>query len=177
MAHDDPAKQDTFPRPSTTSPVTPQPDTTPDPRAWLEQFPPERRSPIANWFHLSIRSGVSVPAAVLVAVEATVQRRLAWRKDQDDSWLHLVLARLQDDRGRAMAYAQSVINYEALPPAARQRVKAERSVASLKDAMRGKTVTPAQRAYLSALGYTGPAPHDRAAASHLIDQLKSGGAR
>ena len=156
---------------------TPPHDLIPDPRAWLEHVPPERRSAIANWFHYSVRSGVPVPAAVLVAVDRTIQRRLAWRQDQDDDWLHLVLERLQDDRGGAMVYAQHVINYEALPREQQQRLKAERSFAYLRDAMRGKDVTPAQRAYLSALGYTGPAPHDRAAASHLIDTLKQGGAR
>jgi hypothetical protein len=141
--------------------------------------PPEHRSAVANWFHYSVRSGVPVPAGVLVAVEATVQRRLAWRKDLDDDWLHLVLARLHDDRRGAMVYAQSVINYEALPREQQQRIKAERSIAYLKDAMRGKDVTPAQLAYLRALGYLGPTPVDRAEASQLIDDLlqKKGGAR
>jgi hypothetical protein len=157
-------------------PVTPASDATPDPRAWLHHFPPERRSAIANWFHYSVRSGVPVAAAVLVAVEATVQRRLGWCTDQDQAWLYLVLAKLQDDRGGAMAYAHSVIEHEALPREQQQRIKAERSFAALKGAMRGKEVTPAQLSYLRALGYAGPAPGDRADASQLIDQLKRGGA-
>ena len=158
------------------APVTPAKNVAPDARAWLTHFPPERRSAVANWFHMSVRSGVPVPAAVLVAVEATVQRRLWWCKDLDDDWLHLVIARLQDDRGGAMVYAQSVIDYEQLPPEVKQRIKAERSFAYLRDIMRGKAVTSAQLSYLRALGYLGPAPHDRAAASQLIDTLKKGGA-
>ena len=113
-------------------------------------------------------------AAVLVAVERTVQRRLSWRSED---WLMLVLARLADDRRGAMAYAMHVIDYEALPKEARQRVKAERTFSYLKEAMRGKDVTPAQQAYLRALGYAGPAPADQAAASSLIDQLKKRGRR
>jgi hypothetical protein len=149
------------------------PPPAPDPRAWLEQFPPERRSAIANWFHYAVRSGVPVPAAVLVAVQSTVERRLHWRKDQDAEWLHLVLERLSGERSGAMAYAQSVIEYEALPPEARQRVKAERTFSYVKEAMRGKEVTPAQLAYLRALGYSGAPPADRAHASTIIETLKT----
>jgi hypothetical protein len=89
----------------------------------------------------------------------------------------VVLTKLHDDRGAAMAYAQSVIDYEALPPERRQKVKAERTFAVLKEAMRDKTVTERQRNYLKVLRYTGPEPKDRAAASALIDQLLKGRAR
>jgi hypothetical protein len=145
--------------------------TTHDPRMWLEHFPPAKKSAVANWFHFSVRSGVSVPAAVLVAVERTVERRLAWHRPGDD-WLHMVLEQLRDDRRGAMAYAQSVIAYEQLEPEARKRLKAERTFAALKEVMRGKEVTKAQLAYLQALGYRGAPPADRAQASHLIDQLR-----
>jgi hypothetical protein len=172
LPHSDPQQQSSPVTHAKTVALTPPPD----PRAWLEHFPPERRSAIANWFHYSVRSGIPVPAAVLVAGERTILRRLWWCKDLDDDWLHLVLARLQDARRGAMAYAQSVIEYEALPYEARRRLKAERSIAYLQDAMRGKAVTPAQLAYLRALGHSGEPPVDRAAASQLIDQLKKRGA-
>lgn len=125
------------------------------PRAWLEQFPAQHRSAIANWFHFSVRSGIFLPAAVLAAVESTIRRRLAWSPTPASDWRYEVLKALHEGRAGAMAYAQSVINYEELPHAQRQKVKAERTVAALKEAMKAKTVTDPQRAYLRALGYTG----------------------
>jgi hypothetical protein len=59
----------------------------------------------------------------------------------------------------------------------RQRVKAERAAPYLQRAMRGQPVTAKQTAYLQALGYAGPQPEDRAAASALIDSLKREGGR
>jgi hypothetical protein len=80
---------------------------------------------------------------------------------------------LRSDQAGALAYAQSVLDYERLPYETRQRVKAERAMGFLKQAMAGKEVTAAQLAYLHRLGYQGDPPVDRAHASQLIDQLRT----
>jgi hypothetical protein len=147
----------------------------PDPRAWLEQFAPRRRSPIANWFHYAVRAGADRPASVVAEVQATIARRLQWADHAESAQLNTVLETLHTDRAGALAYAQHVMAYEALPYAQRQQVKAARSLAFLTEAMRGKASTPAQLAYLRSLGYQGEAPTDRAAASTLIDALRRKG--
>jgi hypothetical protein len=91
--------------------------------------------------------------------------------------LQAVLDALPNDRAGALAFAQAVIDFERLPYEARQRVKAERAAPYLEQAMRGKPVTERQVAFLRTLGYTGPQPEDRAAASTLIDRLKREGGR
>src|SRR5712691_9319554 len=143
-----------------------------DPRAWLEHFPANRRSALANWFHYAVRGGSRTPAAVVHQVQQTVQRRLQWASAHTvDAHLCAVLEVLQTDRAGAVAYAESVLSYEQLPDEARQRVKAERATPYLQEAMRGKPVTEKQTALLRRLGYTGAPPEDRAAASALIDRL------
>jgi len=109
---------------------------------------------------------------VVVAVIHELQRRLQWG---DDPTLRVVLEQLQGDPAPALHYAETVIAYEHLPYDARQRVKAERATPYLLEAMRGKPVTDKQRTLLRALGYMGPQPEDRAAASALIHHLKRGG--
>jgi len=144
----------------------------------LEHFPVAHRSTIANWFHYAVRGGSRTPAAVVHQVYQTVQRRLQWASAHTaDAHLCAVLEVLQADRADALAYAESVLSYEQLPHEARQRVKAERATPYLQEAMRGKAVTDKQSAYLRALGYTGPQPEDRAAASALIDRLTREGVR
>lgn len=164
----------TVPRPTEPHPY----DHDADPRAWLEHFPALCRSVIANWFHFSVRAGHCTTALVVHQVQQAVQRRLLWVSDPaEDAHLRTVLAALQTDRSGSLAYAQSVIDYEHLPYDARQRVKAERAVPYVQEAMRGQSVTEKQAAYLLALGHTGPQPEDRAAASALIDRLKREGVR
>jgi hypothetical protein len=158
-------------------PSEPQPRSTPghNPRAWLEHFAPRRRSPIANWFHYAVRAGADLPAMVVAEVQATVARRLQWADHAGSAPLNTVLEALHTDRAGALAYAQHVIAYEALPYAQRQQVKAERSIAFLNEVMRGREPTPAQLAYLGSLGYQGESPTDRAEASTLIDALRRKG--
>ena len=144
----------------------------PDPRAWLEHLPAPKRSSVANWFHYAVRNGASTPPAVCSAVWQTVQQRLQWSSELPTrQFLQGVLDTLRATQQDALTYAQHVIDYERLPYEARQRVKAERTFAYLKDAMHGKPATPAQLSYLGALGYRGEPPTDRAQASALIDAL------
>jgi hypothetical protein len=86
---------------------------------------------------------------------------------------------LRSDQAGALAYAQSVIEYERLPAEQRQKMKAERAVRFLKERMVGKAPTAPQLAYLRRLGYQGAPPRDRAEASALIDRLltQQGGER
>ena len=149
-----------------------------EPRAWLEHIPTPRRSGVANCFHGAVRGGHRTPDAVVHQVQQTMQRRLQWTSaPTETAYLQAVLDALQTDRAGALAYAQSVIDYEHLPYETRQRLKAARTTPYLQEAMRGQPVSEKQVAYLRALGYTGPCPEDRAAASALIDRLKCEGGR
>jgi hypothetical protein len=146
-----------------------QPDSVPqvpDARAFLENFAPARRGPVANLFHGAVRGGASTPQAVLLAVQTDCGQRLRWGGATDAP---AVLRALQHDREGALAYAEYVLHYERLPLAERQKLKAERAVHFVKQAMVGKAATAAQLAYLVALGHTG-AVADRAEASRLIDE-------
>jgi hypothetical protein len=122
-----------------------------------------------DWFHNAVRSGTQQPAQVLQAVRQECARRRHWRDETDAA---VVLEALDTDPAGALAYAQSVLDYEQLPYEARQRVKAERAIHYLKQGMQGKPATVAQLAYIRGLGYRGEPPADRAAASALIDHLE-----
>jgi hypothetical protein len=148
----------------------------PDPRALLAHVPAHRRSPLANWFHFSARSGATTPHAVCSGVWQTVQRRLQWASTPETrQFLQSVLDMLQTHQAEALAYAQHVLTYEALPYEQRQRVKAQRALQYLKTSMRSKPATEAQARYLRSLGYTGELPTDRGQASALIDALQQKG--
>jgi D5 N terminal like len=72
---------------------------------------------------------------VLQAVRQTCARRQQWGNETDAT---MVLEAFDDDPTGAAAYARHVIDYERLPYAERQRVKAERAFAYLKHGMVGK---------------------------------------
>jgi hypothetical protein len=151
-------------------------DTIPQ-RAWLAQLPAHCRSSIANWFHNTVRGGVTTPEAVLWQVQREAQSRLGSTGHVVDPYCQAILDLLRTDRAGALVYAASVIAYENLSHQDRQRVKAERAAPYLQKAMRGQPVTAKQTAYLRALKYAGPPPEDRAAASALIDSLTREGGR
>jgi hypothetical protein len=146
------------------------------PRAWLEHFSPQKRSGVANLFHWGARhAGHTTPERLWLHVWQTAVRRQQWGRDAvTTAHLALLLDRLQTDRAGALAYAASVLAYEALPADARQRIKVERAFAYLKASMAGKEPTQAQISYLRSLGYGSEPPADRAEASTLIDHLKRG---
>ena len=150
-----------------------QTPTAPDPRAWLDHVTAQRRSALANLFHYAVRNGTDNPLAVCSAVWQEVHRRLQMARDPETrAWLARVLEGIQGDQPGALAYAKSVIDYEVLPYEARHRIKIERSINYLKQAMVGKPATAAQLSFLRALGYGGELPAARAAASSLIDALR-----
>jgi hypothetical protein len=144
----------------------------PDPRRFLEHFPGDKRSAIANWFHYAVRHGAQTPRAVCSAVWQTIQRRLEWASTPENrQFLQGCLDTLRADQAGTLAYAQSVLAYEALPYEQRQRVKAQRSLQYLSEGMRGKPATEAQHWRLRQLGYEGELPSDRAEASAAIARL------
>jgi hypothetical protein len=152
----------------------------PDPRAWLEHIPPQRRSLVANYFHYSVRAGAKTPPGVCAAVIKTVDNRLQSAKDGDTrQFLQGVVTALQTYQEEALNYASWVLRYEALPPDQRQRVKWARATGFLAKSMAGKEATPAQLSFLHGLGHRGEPPRDRAEASEMIGRLlqQKGGGR
>src|SRR5438093_11079786 len=96
-----------------TTAADPRPTT---PRSWLEQWAPERRSTVANYFHYAVRSGHTSPTAVVQAVAAEVQKRLQSTTDQPRrQWLHEVLYAIRSDPDAARAYGGTVLAWEESP--------------------------------------------------------------
>jgi hypothetical protein len=145
-------------------------------RAWLEQWPAPRRSLISNLFHYSVREGATTPALVIQAVQRALQQRLRYAtslRNAADETLHAVWQALQAAPQEAYAYAQSVLDWEFLPRAERERQKQERGRHVQRQYMAQFPVTPQQQAFLQSLGHTGEPPANRAEASTLIDGLLS----
>jgi hypothetical protein len=142
-------------------------------RTWLDVFAPARRSQIANWFHFAVRSGCPTPEAVFAHVTQELHHRLryALRDPERITYMQAVLSCLTTDRAGALTYAQHVLEYEALPPAARTRLKAQKSQPYQQQAMAVQPPTVKQLAFLQALGYHGPVPENRLAASEAIEHL------
>ena len=159
---------------------TPTIDVSAQARAWLDHIPAHKRGTVANWFHYAVRNGAQTPHTVCSAVGQTIHRRLEWSSDLTSRQvLQGVLEVLRTHQAEALAYAQSVLDYERLPYQDRQKVKAQRSLQYLKGSMAGKPATEAQHGLLRRLGYAGALPDDRAEASALIDRLmhQEGGGR
>ena len=146
----------------------------PDPaRAWLERCPAARRGTVANWFHSAVRGGARIDVAVLAAVRTTIEQRLHARYPHtwEVSELRELRQRLTTEQADALAYAQHVIHYEALPRDAQLRIKAARA-AGYWDAVRyTQPATPKQLNYLAILGHRAAEPLSKAEASDLIDAL------
>jgi hypothetical protein len=142
-------------------------------RAWLELFPPNRRSLVANTFHHAVRRGCRTAADVLVIVSFEFKQSLGslWKEDDGSEFCQLVLAALHgEQRAAALEYAASVIRYERLPSAQRRALTAQRREPYRLASMDGKPITDAQRRILRNLGYDGE-PVDRREASDLIEAL------
>jgi hypothetical protein len=143
-------------------------------REWLEQWPIARRSLISNLFHGAVRAGATTPPLIVRAVQVALHRRLQYAtppRNATDETLHAVWQALQAAPQDAYAYAQSVLNWESLPRAERERQKQERGRHFQQQYMSQLPVTPQQHAFLRTLGHTGEPPANRAAASTLIDAL------
>lgn len=144
------------------------------PRAWLEQWPPARRSFISNLFHDAVRDGATTSALVVHAVHTVLHQRLRYAtlpRNTTDATLRAVLQSLQTAPDDAYAYAQTVLDWEALPYDERQQRKAERGRHFQQQYMAVQPVTDKQLRYLQSLGYPGDAPASCADASALIDSI------
>src|SRR5262249_6543496 len=120
------------------------------------------------------RAGHSKPASVVHQVHQEVQRRLRWVSDPtEEAHLRTILEFLQHDRAGALAYAESVIAWEAIPYDERQQRKEERGRHFQRQYMAAHPVTDAQLRHLRFLGYTGVLPANRLAASMLIDEVRN----
>lgn len=141
-------------------------------REFLDRFEQRHRSTVANIFHRAVREGAGTVSGVLDAVRDDAAARLAnrWTKDE---W-RADLQRLGREIGTpaAAAYAQYVINYEALSQEEKDRLKAERGEQFKSEWMGQQPPTHAQLEYLRKLGYSGPLPVSKADASKWIDRLR-----
>jgi hypothetical protein len=156
--------------------ATPVADETATPRGWLEQWPALRRGLISDLFHFAVRQGASTPALVVNAVKRALRRRLQYATpplNTTNQTLQHVWQSLQVAPQEAHAYAQTVLDWEALPYAERQQRKAERGTHYQQARMATLPVTDKQFNLLRSLGYTGEPPANRAAASTLIEKLHS----
>lgn len=144
-------------------------------REWLEQFPPRRRGPLANWFCQAVRAGCNTPRDVLAAVSMTLKARLnsRWSDAEDREFFRGALEAIHgEERPAALEYARAVLRWEALPRAERERIKNERGETHRQAWMENQEPTEKQVSYLAALGYRGDRPANRREASELIDNLK-----
>jgi hypothetical protein len=87
--------------------------------------------------------------------------------------LYAIWQALQAAPAEAYLYAQSVLDWESLPRAERERQKQERGKHFRLQCMAQLSVTPQQQAFLRTLGHQGALPANRAEASSLIDGLLS----
>lgn len=146
------------------------------PRAWLKQWPAAPRSLISNMFHFAVRAGATTPILVVSTVQAELRRRLRYARpplDATDEVLHAVLKSLQITPDEAYPYAQTVLDWEALPRDVRTHQKTARAKQSRDEYMSGLPATEPQRRLLHVLGHTGEVPANRLDASVLIDRLLS----
>ena len=151
-------------------------DETAAPRVWLEQWPALRRGLISNLFHFAVLQEASTPALVVYAVQIALRRRLQYATpplNATNQTLQHVWQSLQVAPHEAYAYAQTVLDREALPYVERQQRKAERGTHYQQAHMATLPATDKQFSLLRSLGYTGEPPANRAAASTLIERLLS----
>lgn len=102
---------------------------------------------------------------------ATATLRYFRRKIMERPELDHVITAMDADPEGVLRYAEAVIAEERLPVEERERLRRERSKPFAQAHMATKLPTDKQLAYLQRLGYRGPEPEDRLAASQLIDRL------
>lgn len=122
------------------------------------------------------RDGATTPALIVQMVQAALARRLQYAippQHATDETLHAVWQALQTAPQEAYSYAQSVLDWESLPRAERERQKQERGRHFQRQYMAQLPVTPQQQAFLRQLEHQGELPANRAEASLLIDGLLS----
>ncbi len=145
-------------------------------RAFLDLFPANRRSHVANLFLDPVRRGIATPTQVYGAVYAELRRRLEgprWH-GYDDTNDRLIFDTLRGNYDAAVAYAGWCVAYEQLPPEEKKRRKQASTAEGIGLWQEQQPPTEKQIAYIRALGYTGPIENRRHASS-VIDVYKRGG--
>ena len=157
--------------------AAPDQGTTEDGRALLERFPNARRSYVANTFLYAVRSGARTPAKVLADVEhelsETAKRSRRWGFSETVERTETMYSILNEYHDEALAFPQWAIDWEALPPAERERQKRAKGAPHRQAYLEQQPATDKQLAYIRSLGYQG-AVTSKAHASTLIEQLKRG---
>jgi hypothetical protein len=147
-------------------------------RAFLADQPQKRQSTVANDFlHAKRQHGAKSPVEVLAyARQAAVNRgHSPWNTPEEKAyWQGLARGLKGEQRAAALAFAAWCLEYEALDPEAKRRLKAGRGEQYRIRWMAAQPATDAQVRYLRALGHTG-AVESKAAASELIDGLLAAG--
>ncbi len=148
-------------------------ETAADPRRrLLERYPAEARSLVANLFLDAARRGVTDPVIVVGAVTAEGRRRWSrWADGKGKAIADTLVAYPTE----AVDYAGWAIAWAGLPNDCRQAIKAERGHDYRLAWLSKQPATDAQVRYVRQLGWTGEIA-SKAAASTLIDELRSGGA-
>ena len=142
-----------------------------DDRSFLNHFPNARKSFVANAFLFAVRRGARTPLQVLAAVQHELRRANTWSSDERQARNQEVLDTIAEHHEEAMAFCRYALDYEALPPAEKERRKAEQGAPHRQAWMSQQPPTAKQCAYLEVLGYRGEIT-SRQHASELIEQLK-----
>jgi hypothetical protein len=149
---------------------------TDDDRAFLDRFPANRRSHVANIFLREVRAGNHSPQSICIAVFAALRRGIlyatghGWDTERDQFILDTLLAH----GAAARAYAGWCIEYEQLPPEEKKRRKQASTAEGIGLWQEQQQPTEKQINYLRHVGYTGPI-NNRRHASSLIDIYVHGG--
>ena len=147
---------------------------------FLDHFPLLQRGVIKNSFHHAIRVGERTPDGVVRWVErwflARLDRGARFRDGVAQEKARAILDALASHPEEALALAEEVLAYEALPEEERRRLKEARGEEHRLAWMEQQEPTSKQVAYCRALGYRGVI-ESRRHASEIIDRLKASGGR
>lgn len=151
-------------------------------REFLDRFPQRNRSWVANLFLGAVRDGITDPYDVLAVVADRVQEDMRRSARWPSEWSTERIARgrrLLDALRTADArpYAVWCVEYDRLPRAARDALRAAEGHLHRTAWMAEQPPTERQMAYLRRLGYGGPDPASKLDASDLIDRLLRQAAR
>src|SRR5262245_21511015 len=92
---------------------------------WPTKFAPAMRGTIGSVFYDAARAGASTPEAIVVAATQTLRvRYTAAAPERKPAYLE-ALESLVADRPQALAFATHALWRESLPPAERDRLRAE----------------------------------------------------
>ncbi|MGI9065899.1 MAG: hypothetical protein ACR2HX_05770 [Pyrinomonadaceae bacterium] len=137
---------------------------------FLERFPLERRSSIANRFFKAAREGGATTIDLVIQqVKADAISRMLFADRQSWNLEREFLTLLEGEEVRV--YVREVLGREALPPGVKLQLKAERSEQFRREYMKAQEPTERQVRFLKTLGCQ-TVPLNRLQASELIEAHK-----